>query len=108
MLRFTPPMCASLPLYFSLTRCVRAVLVATNDGRVLEGVLRGFDQTLNIILEEAVERVFSISAPVERVPLGLYIVRGDNVSIIGELDEQLDAKISQEQVRAHPLKLVVH
>ena len=41
--------------------------------------MKGFDQTINIILDDAHERVFSTQTGVEQVPLGLYIVRGDNV-----------------------------
>lgn len=43
------------------------------------GNLKGFDQTINIILEESHERVFSPNAGVEQVVLGLYIIRGDNM-----------------------------
>uniref|UniRef100_A0A674J098 U6 snRNA-associated Sm-like protein LSm8 n=1 Tax=Terrapene triunguis TaxID=2587831 RepID=A0A674J098_9SAUR len=42
------------------------------------GTLKGFDQTINLILDESHERVFSSSQGVEQVVLGLYIVRGDN------------------------------
>ena len=45
----------------------------------VQGILRGFDQTINIILEESHERVFSTTSGVEQVVLGLYIVRGDNM-----------------------------
>lgn len=55
------------------------VSVVTCDGRVLVGFLRGFDQTVNLVLDECHERVYSKDAPVEQVILGLYIVRGDNV-----------------------------
>ena len=44
-----------------------------------EGKLRGFDQTVNLILEGSHERVYSSTSGVEKVPLGLYIIRGDNV-----------------------------
>lgn len=44
-----------------------------------QGVLKGFDQTINVILEECHERVFSVDSPVELVPLGLYVIRGDNM-----------------------------
>uniref|UniRef100_A0A8C9EVA4 U6 snRNA-associated Sm-like protein LSm8 n=1 Tax=Pavo cristatus TaxID=9049 RepID=A0A8C9EVA4_PAVCR len=44
-----------------------------------QGTLKGFDQTINLILDESHERVFSSSQGVEQVVLGLYIVRGDNV-----------------------------
>ncbi len=43
-----------------------------------KGILRGTDQTANVILEKCEERVFS-SEGTEIVPLGLYIIRGDNV-----------------------------
>lgn len=46
---------------------------------VFQGTLKGFDQTINLILDESHERVFSSSQGVEQVVLGLYIVRGDNV-----------------------------
>eukprot|EP00116_Pleurobrachia_bachei_P016951 sb/3477213/ len=45
----------------------------------LSGTLKGFDQTVNLILDDAHERVFSGNQGVEEVPLGLYLVRGDNV-----------------------------
>ena len=43
------------------------------------GTLKGFDQTVNLVLDDAHERVFSDSQGVEQVPLGLYLIRGDNV-----------------------------
>ena len=46
---------------------------------LLKGTLKGFDQTINLILDESHERVFSTSQGMEQVILGLYIVRGDNV-----------------------------
>jgi small nuclear ribonucleoprotein (snRNP)-like protein len=57
----------------------KVVQVVTNDGRNIVGLLKGFDQTTNIILDECHERVFSSEAGVEQVQLGLYIVRGDNM-----------------------------
>ena len=55
------------------------ISVITNDGRHIVGLLKGFDQTTNIILDECHERVYSSTAGVEQVVLGLYIVRGDNM-----------------------------
>ena len=57
------------------------VNVITVDGRVFVGVLKGFDQSANLIIANAVERVFSADAPVKHLPLGLYLLRGDNVSV---------------------------
>ena len=44
-----------------------------------QGNLEGFDQTINVILSNSIERVYSVDEPVEEVPLGLYVVRGDNI-----------------------------
>lgn len=46
---------------------------------LLQGTLKGFDQTVNLILSSSHERVFSSGAGVEVVQLGLYIIRGDNM-----------------------------
>ena len=48
-------------------------------GRLRQGTLRGYDQTTNMILHNAQERVFSLNEGVEVVQLGLYIIRGDNM-----------------------------
>ena len=43
-----------------------------------------------------------------QVPLGLYIVRGDNIAIVGEVDPQLDNGTDWANLRAEPLKHIVH
>jgi len=86
----------------------KVVQVVTNDGRNIVGVLSGFDQTTNVILNECHERVFSSSAGVEQVVLGLYIVRGDNIALVGEVDEEADAELDLNAIVAEPLKPVVH
>jgi len=63
--------------------------------------LRGFDQLINVILDECHERVYSATG-IERVVLGLYIIRGDNVAVIGEIDEALDKRIDFSSVKAEP------
>ena len=65
--------------------------------------MKGFDQTINIVLVDAHERVYSALAGVELVPLGLYVVRGDNVGVIGEMDTDLDARLDLANIRAQPL-----
>lgn len=86
----------------------KVIEVITNDGRVIVGLLKGFDQTTNVILDECHERVFSADAGVEQVMLGLYIVRGDNIAVVGEVDEDLDAELDFNTMIAEPLKPVVH
>ena len=43
-----------------------------------------------------------------QVMLGLYIVRGDNIALVGEVDEEIDAEIDLAMLKAEPLKAVVH
>ncbi|XP_065830105.1 U6 snRNA-associated Sm-like protein LSm8 [Oscarella lobularis] len=96
-------MASSLDSYVNHT-----VSVITNDGRVIVGLLKGFDQTVNIILDDSHERVFSASAGIEQVNLGLYIVRGDNIAVIGEIDVETDSALDLGEIKAEPLNHVVH
>lgn len=70
--------------------------------------MKGFDQTINIILDESHERVYSTTQGVEQVVLGLHIIRGDNVAIVGELDDEMDARLDLSAIRADPLSSIVH
>jgi small nuclear ribonucleoprotein len=56
----------------------KVVLIRLRGGRSLRGKLRGFDQHLNLVLEEAED--ISREEDVQRI--GEIIVRGDNVVII--------------------------
>ncbi|KAL4856754.1 Sm-like protein [Chlorella vulgaris] len=95
------------------------VSVITNDGRtivvgrvvahlIISGTLRGYDQATNLILDECHERVYSSKEGVEQLVLGLYVIRGDNIAVIGEVDDDKDAAVDFSQVRAAPLKPVTH
>ncbi|PNF24683.1 U6 snRNA-associated Sm-like protein LSm8 [Cryptotermes secundus] len=84
------------------------VSIITSDGRNFVGTLKGFDQTINLILDESHERVYSTNQGVEQVVLGLHIIRGDNVAIVGELDENLDSRLDLSSIRADPLNHVFH
>ncbi|CAI5998997.1 unnamed protein product [Closterium sp. NIES-64] len=86
--------------------CAVTVSVITNDGRNIVGVLKGFDQATNIILDESHERVYSTKHGVEQLVLGLYIIRGDNIAVVGELDEDLDSSLDFDALRAQPLQPV--
>lgn len=80
------------------------LFIVTGDGRTIVGTLLGNDQVQNLILNDAIERVYSNDADVEEVPLGLYVIRGDNLCLIGEYDE---TKLSDEQRVAEPVKPVL-
>ena len=80
------------------------VLVSTIDGRVLLGNLMGFDPQCNLILAKFTERVFSANEGVELHEHGLFILRGDNVATIGQVDTNLEAELVWENIRADSLK----
>lgn len=63
------------------------LLVALRDGSNIIGTLRSFDQFANIVLEDAVERVV-VGRNYSDIPLGLYIVRGENVVLMGDWGER--------------------
>ncbi|KAF5956460.1 hypothetical protein HYC85_003685 [Camellia sinensis] len=63
----------------------KKLLVLLRDGRKLLGILRSFDQFANVVLEGACERVI-VGDLYSDIPLGLYVIRGENVVLIGELD----------------------
>ena len=63
----------------------KRLLVQLRDGRKVLGVLRSFDQFANLVLEGATERLIAGSLYCE-LPLGLFIIRGENVVLLGEID----------------------
>ncbi|MHA1377679.1 MAG: LSM domain-containing protein [Candidatus Helarchaeota archaeon] len=56
------------------------VLIKLKGGRELRGKLRGFDQHMNLVLENTEEVVYGDEDTIKN--LGTIIVRGDNVIII--------------------------
>ncbi|XP_059285891.1 sm-like protein LSM1A [Lycium ferocissimum] len=69
----------------SMPYLAKKLLVLLRDGRKLLGTLRSFDPFANVVLEGARDRVI-VGDLYYDVPLGLYIIRGENVVLIGELD----------------------
>ncbi|OEH78751.1 U6 snRNA-associated Sm-like protein LSm8 [Cyclospora cayetanensis] len=82
------------------------VCVLTFDGRLFMGTLIAFDQSTNLVLNKCTEKVVHEDAPVEIVPLGLYLLRGDNIAVVGQVDEDVEKSIDASGVRAPPLKPV--
>ena len=69
---------------------------------------QGFDQTINLILDETHERVYNADQGVEQVVLGLHIVRGDNICVVGEIDQDIDSRLDLHNLKAEPLNPVPH
>ena len=53
-----------------------------NADRKVQGVLRGFDPFMNMVIEEAVE----ITKDNQRIPVGSLVVRGNSVVLMESLD----------------------
>ncbi|APA16287.1 hypothetical protein sscle_16g110570 [Sclerotinia sclerotiorum 1980 UF-70] len=80
----------------------KKLMISLRDGRKLIGILRSWDQFANIVLQSTVERIFvappSPSTPgavtqpglYADVPRGLFLVRGENVLLLGEIDLDKD------------------
>ena len=64
--------------------CAEKLIVVLRDGRKIIGVMRSFDQFANIVLEHAEERVI-VGKRFADVPLGLYVLRGENVVLLGQI-----------------------
>ncbi|KAJ7100205.1 hypothetical protein B0H15DRAFT_944550 [Mycena belliarum] len=81
----------------------RRVILILQDGRVIVGVMVGFDQKSNVVLSESKERVYSMDEGVEEIPLGLYLVKGDMIVLIGELDDAVDQAVDLGTIHAEPI-----
>ena len=57
-------------------------------------------------MEKAKERIYSLDKGVVQTDL-VYVIRGDNIAVAGEMDDDEDAKIDLVESAA-PLKEVVH
>lgn len=69
----------------------KTVNVITNEGRNFVGNLRSFDQKMNIILSNCVERRYQQQEAVQSDDMGLYFLRGDNIAVIGEIDMTIES-----------------
>ena len=61
-------------------------MAVLRDGTHLVGILRSFDQFSNLVLENATERR-NVGRQAVDVPLGLFILRGENIVLLGSVDE---------------------
>ncbi|KAH0459553.1 hypothetical protein IEQ34_012367 [Dendrobium chrysotoxum] len=68
----------------------QTISIITNDGRNIVGILKGFDQATNIILDESHERVYSTKKIVtyDKFRVGIRMgVLGQQASLLGQLLE---------------------
>ncbi|KAM7209474.1 hypothetical protein V8F20_000212 [Naviculisporaceae sp. PSN 640] len=77
----------------------KKLMIALRDGRKLLGILRSWDQFANLVLQQTKERIFvppltagpqqtrGLYADIDR---GIFLVRGENVLLLGEIDLDKD------------------
>ncbi|TKA81453.1 hypothetical protein B0A49_00296 [Cryomyces minteri] len=90
---------------------VEKVLVLTADGRTLTGTLLSCDQLTNLVLQDTVERVIRSAddpKPSIETEHGVYLIRGDNVLLIGLVDEELDNSIDWTKVKGEVVGGIKH
>ncbi|KAH7915801.1 Sm-like ribonucleoprotein [Hygrophoropsis aurantiaca] len=78
------------------------MLVVLRDGRKLHGVLRSYDQFANLVLEDTTERIYHGTAFAEHWH-GLFLIRGENVVLLGEIDLDREDDVPLRQVDYHVL-----
>jgi len=87
------------------------VIIITYDGRTLCGKLVSNDITGNMVLSECEERIIRDHDDSEKsgiVMHGVYLVRGDSVTVCGLVDEELDKSIDWTRVRGKPIGTTKH
>lgn len=70
----------------------RRVQIIAADGRIFVGSLKGLDQTMNCILADAKEHIYSSSSEegIKEVELGMYLIRGELIAAIGKFFNNRD------------------
>ncbi|EAU87644.2 hypothetical protein CC1G_09105 [Coprinopsis cinerea okayama7 len=61
------------------------IRVKFTGGREVIGVLKGYDQLLNLVLDEVEEEV-SASNPYKKRSLGLVVLRGPTITLLSPVD----------------------
>jgi len=75
----------------------KRLLVVLRDGRTLIGFLRSIDQFANLVLHRTIERIH-VGQKYGDLPRGVFVVRGENVVLLGEFDAERASTISLTEV----------
>ncbi|PRP80442.1 hypothetical protein PROFUN_11897 [Planoprotostelium fungivorum] len=81
------------------------LMVTLRDGLKLFGTLRSFDQfaLANIVLEDTVERIYlEDQKQYGERRVGIRLIRGENVVLLGEIDEEKDDKLLESRLTKIP------
>lgn len=75
----------------------KKLLVVLRDGRTLIGYLRSIDQFANLVLHQTIERIH-VGKKYGDMPRGIFIIRGENVVLLGEIDTVKEENTTLTQV----------
>ncbi|TQB75785.1 hypothetical protein MPDQ_001749 [Monascus purpureus] len=93
--------------FLTLLTVLEKVLILTVDGRTLLGTLLSTDQLTNLVLTNTIERIIRTPddpEPSSEIEHGLYLIRGDNVVVCGEVDEAIDNDIDWTKVKGEVVR----
>ncbi|ORY87785.1 hypothetical protein BCR37DRAFT_342569 [Protomyces lactucae-debilis] len=74
----------------------KKMVLVLRDNTKLFGILRSFDQYGNLVLQDSFERIY-VEDCFADIPKGVYLVRGENVVLMGEID--IDEEDNIKQIR---------
>jgi len=75
----------------------KKLMVVLRDGRTLIGYLRSIDQFANLVLHRTIERIH-VGMEYGDIPRGVFVIRGDNVVLLGEIDLEKEDSLPLKQV----------
>jgi len=75
----------------------KKLMVLLRDGRTLIGTLRSVDQFANLVLQHCIERIH-VGDVYGDIPRGVFVVRGENVVLLGEIEEKEEVKNKLKEV----------
>jgi len=74
----------------------KRLMIVLRDGRTLIGYLRTIDQFANLVLHRTVERIH-VGKQYGDIPRGIFVIRGENVILLGEVDDEKFANSGLEE-----------
>ncbi|EDW73815.1 U6 snRNA-associated Sm-like protein LSm1 [Drosophila tropicalis] len=75
----------------------KKLMVLLRDGRTLIGYLRSVDQFANLVLQRTIERIH-VGNEYGDIPRGVFIIRGENVVLLGEIDRDKEQKLPLKEI----------
>ncbi|BFG04358.1 GL10169 [Drosophila persimilis] len=75
----------------------KKLMVLLRDGRTLIGYLRSVDQFANLVLQRTIERIH-VGNQYGDIPRGVFIIRGENVVLLGEIDREKEQKLPLKEI----------